>query len=697
MSRATVLAVTTRRRGAYPSEPAAVGSDVIRFADAVAFSEDGGAVTTPGGSLVIYLSADLDENVLHLAEPLTAALDEMDFLAHHPAEVWCSADLAFDEGEVRPVRVPHALRAVLVEGTRAPGEGEAVLVSEDDDGEYVSDVLRREPTVQPAALSAVGEALLDEQTTLADALEENGVAIVDARAALDAARERLDGVEAELVAETLAAKLADVITARIENLTVTGDAHLADLVAERIAGDVAAFVRVTADQVIAGNIDAIWSITTEGKIVAGDPNGKRVEMADDAIRIFTLGPNGAPYQATIFSADEISIGIMGQDGTRLAGITSTGEVTGVRGAFDKALAVRGRSVLGRVAGEVQPGWMDLLPRGLVGGTAATTLAVSAKPAGQEHVYLKGAWTLEAGRRYRIVGRMRALPGVVDGVVRGRIRGLRGTSDPTTSSEELYLDNSAQAYNAATQVNVDMEAIYTPSLGGEHRFGIFYQGLNNATPAPRWARLYVEDVGPRGADLGGGGEGEATKVLYQSTWTATASRRYRDTDGGAAIAGTDGQVETFYWHAEPKQFDSSAILFAGGATEADSSLELGKTLPQALNGATLHSIEVELRNKIAYGMAPGELIRLGLGTLGGSSLPSSATIEATIYADGIAEGSTVRVAVPTSWFTNGANRGITIGDRDAQMDSGAGMKFLTGAVWHGPQDSDPPRIHAVYSR
>ena len=187
------------------------------------------------------------------------------------------------------------------------------------------------------------------------------------------------------------------------------------------------------------------------------------------------------------------------------------------------------------------------------------------------------------------------------------------------------------------------------------------------------------------------------MLYQSTWTATASRRYRDTDGGAAIAGTDGQVETFYWHAEPKQFDSSAILFAGGATEADSSLELGKTLPQALNGATLHSIEVELRNKIAYGMAPGELIRLGLGTLGGSSLPSSATIEATIYADGIAEGSTVRVAVPTSWFTNGANRGITIGDRDAQMDSGAGMKFLTGAVWHGPQDSDPPRIHAVYSR
>ena len=55
-------------------------------------------------------------------------------------------------------------------------------------------------------------------------------------------------------------------------------------------------------------------------------------------------------------------------------------------------------------------------------------------------------------------------------------------------------------------------------------------------------------------------------------------------------------------------------------------------------------------------------------------------------------------VPKTWFTNGANTGITLGDKDGKTTlGGQGDVSLTSGVFDGISDGEPPLLKVTYLR
>lgn len=387
------------------------------------------------------------------------------------------------------------------------------------------------------------------------------------------------------------------------------------------------------------------------------------------------------------------VGVMGADGTQ-SGLSGDGYYTGVRASLSQGIDLRGSSLLGQLGGEVVPGWLDLLPRGLVpGGSKSTTLAAGTKSADFESMYLKVAVTLNAGRRYRIRGRLRAQILSADGVLRTRLRMSQGAVDPTTASEPpLDITTTGKVFTANIQMDSFVEDIFTPEVSGQYRFGLTYQGLNGSASAGRYGRIYVEDIGPATIEVGGEEDG-TTRVLYQSTWRATASRMYDIS--GATMPGRDGDVAVFYWNGDPLEYQNSAWIYGGGADTADNATELGKAMPTALTGATIHKAEVYVRNKTWLSGNEGRIV---LSSLGGNTLPSTKTIDSTLWGGVLSAGAGAWIEVPASWFTNGANTGVCLGDKDGRALDGTGVQVpLDSGTFHGIDDADPPLARLTYSR
>ena len=509
----------------------------------------------------------------------------------------------------------------------------------------------------------------------------------------------VEGVVNDLVANVFAAKLADIIEANIGNLTVTGDTHLEDLVAQTIAGDTASFMSLTVDQILAGFLQAEWIITESGAIIAGNPDGARVEIRHDGVRVYVVGPNGAPYEAVSMRNGEISFAVIGQDRTRLGGISSTGAVSGSTGTFSKDVKVQGAPLLGQVGGGTIPGWLDNLPRGVIAYEERPYPAANPASTGFELYHLHCTAILLPGRRYRVIARGQFKPNATDSAVTVRIRHASGTSKPPAGSP-LVGDGPEGARStlwcgsasANQRVTPQAEGFITVPTEQVRSFVMTYAGDYGASPLRENSYIFIEDVGPVTPQISTGEDGD-NAVLYRSTWTATSTRRYYKS--GEAIPGEDGKVETWYWFAAPTDFKNVGILWGGGAVESTDSIEMGKTQAQALNGATIHKSEIFLKNKVWNSDDEGPL---ALSSLSGTSLPSWKTIDATFWGGTVQSGEGVWVEVPTSWFTNGANRGICIGDKDgAALDGSGVLTSLRSGVFHGLDDAEPPLIRHTYSR
>ncbi|WP_435199589.1 hypothetical protein [Janibacter sp. GS2] len=502
------------------------------------------------------------------------------------------------------------------------------------------------------------------------------------------------------VVNLFAARLANIIQANIGNLTVTEGASLNSVVAEQIAADTASFLELTVSQILAGDIQAAWSIGTDGVIYAGDPEGSHVRITRDGVRLFVLGPNGAPYEATAMAVNEatgmpeIFFGVMGADGTRLGGIASDGSVSGTGGSFTKDLRVKGLLVVGQAGGSAEQGWMDRLPRGLMNSAASST-STGVKPSGTEAPYVRLRTQLKKGRTYRVVGVLSGKLGSVNGVLRGNVRYRLGSAQPGISSNELWAPTTGgQIYNSTVAADLQVEGLFWVDTDTEVNWVLTYRGLNGATAQAIKGRLYCEDIGPRNAPEGGEGDDVTPPTLYQSTWRATESRMFDKT--GAAMAGRDGDVDQWFYFGTPTDFQSVALLYGGGVVESTDSLEFGKTHAQALSGATLHKSEIYLRNKIWFGGTISGAVTLS--SLSSSSLPSSKSIDGGLWVEGVAEGEGIWIEVPTAWFTNGANRGICMGDKDGKALDGAGvLTDLDSGSFHGIDDIDPSLIRHTYSR
>lgn len=502
------------------------------------------------------------------------------------------------------------------------------------------------------------------------------------------------GTVNDLVANTFAAKLADIIEANIGNLTVTGDTHLEDLVAQTIAGDTASFMELTVDQILAGFLQAQWIITETGAIIAGSPDGARVEIRHDGVRVYVIGPNGEPYEAVSMVNGEISFGVMGQDGTRLGGIASDGSVSGVRGSFSNDINIKGLPLTGQLGGGTIPGHLDNLPRGVIQRNFKST-PESSIVTGVERLYLRLNATLYPGRLYRLNAWMRASLAAEGGALTLAMRwsttGPASLSSPQVPGTSTYSFPNASANH---RIVGQAESFIEVDVVTKARFVLTYKGDYGATPSASLTNFYIEDVGPSTPITGGDDEGGADTTLYRSTWRATASRNY--TKAGTTVPDQDGEINQWYWGGVPTDRRPAAWIYGGGAFEADDPLEMGKTLDQALAGANIVRVEVYIRNKLWYGGV--EHGRIVVGTLSSSTLPSTGLFEGQLRIDDLGSGESARFDVPTSWFTNGANKGITMGDKDGVTTlGGQGTVELHSGRFHGIDDSDPPLLIVTYSR
>ena len=473
-----------------------------------------------------------------------------------------------------------------------------------------------------------------------------------------------------------------------------------DLVATDV---IAGALEVAADQVSTGTIRSEWQMSSDGAIVMGDgQEGEQAVLTSDGLRLFVAGPNGVAYEAVSMTNGVISFGVMGQDGTRLGGISSYGAVTGTQGSFAEDVRVKGTPIVGQAAGGIQPGWMDNLPRGVIAYEERPYPAANPASTGFELYHLHCTATLLPGRRYRVIARGQFKPGATDSAVSVRIRHASGTSKPPSGSplvgegpEGARSTLWCGSASANQRVTPQAEGFITVPTEQVRSFVMTYAGDYGATPLRETSYIFVEDVGPVTPQVSGGSEDGGNAVLYQSTWRATATRAYNK--NGVTVPGEDGKIETWYWHGEPTQAQNAAVLFGGGAEGSTHSLELGKTMQGALLGATLHKSEIFIQNKVWGGGDIGAK-GLALSSLAGTRLPSTKTIDATFWGGELEDGEGAWVEVPTSWFTNGASRGFCLGDKDRQALNGAGvLTYLRPGSFHGINDTDPPLVRHTYSR
>ena len=472
-----------------------------------------------------------------------------------------------------------------------------------------------------------------------------------------------------------------------------------DLVATDV---ISGALEVAADQVSEGTIRSEWQMSSDGAIVMGDgQEGEQAVLTSDGLRLFVTGPNGVAYEAVSMTNGVISFGVMGQDGTRLGGISSEGAVSGATGTFAGDVRVKGIPVLGQVGGGTIPGWLDNLPRGVIAYEERPYPAANPASTGFELYHLHCTVTLLPGRRYRVVARGQFTPGSTNSAVTVRIRHAPGTGKPPKPSPQvgegpegarstLWCGSASPNQRVIPQA----EGFITVPTEQVRSFVMTYVGDYGATPLREMSYIFVEDVGPVTPQVSGGSEDGGNAVLYQATWQATATRRYYKS-GEAMPSEEDGKIELWYWHGVPTDFKNVGVLFSGGAVEATDSIEMGKTFSQALNGATIHKSEIFLKNKIWNSDDEGYL---ALSSLSGTSLPSWKTIDSTFWGGTIEAGEGVWVEVPTSWFTNGANQGFCIGDKDGRALDGAGiLNYLRSGSFHGLDDTDPPLVRHTYSR
>lgn len=433
-----------------------------------------------------------------------------------------------------------------------------------------------------------------------------------------------------------------------------------------------------------------------GRVVSGDPNGQRAEQSVDGFKVWLIDPSRPemePWAATSLTTGNVSIGIMGSDGTKLAGITPEGVVTGVTSAYMKDIRIKGSPLLGQFGGEILPGWLDNLPRGIISLTEMSNSSTSgAVTNGGEALSIGTTARLKADRRYRIVAQSRFNVGVANGGVSVRIRTALKPSTATTSSPIIGLT----AYNTASPTSNNSattfaEAFYSPTVDEYRHFRMTFQGFNGGQPNRFGGSIYCEDVGPVTPAVTDNGEstGDST-VGYVTTWRATASRMYRHT--GAYITTQEGNVGQWHW-ASPVAHEQAGILFAGNSTESTDSSEMNRTVSSVLNGATIIKVEVYLRNKTWYSNESGRVV---LGSLGSTSLPTSKIIDASYDGGELAAGEGRWFEVTKTWFTNGTsqtNLGITVGDKDGTYAS----KGLVSGFFHGINDTDPPLLRITYSR
>lgn len=518
-----------------------------------------------------------------------------------------------------------------------------------------------------------------------------------------------DATIRQAVIDQLVGQLATFIKADITNLTVTETSTLTNVVAERIWSDIASFAEVTADQVLAGNIQAVWTITSDGLIVAGDPAGRAVEMDDESITIYDVDPDGARRAYTMLGGPGAdSLTFTDADGMVLAGFTDDGTMVAQRAEVTGDLTLGGTSVMGTRADpppeEPGPGLLDSISWGVLQRQRfpLTAPSTGGRTTAQEWGYSALKATLIANRQYRASASVEARPNVAGGYVMCRLRAQDGSANQN-SLQIARVDMPAAVTSSNTPQGY-LEGLISRTTDTEVEIFLTYQGVGGATPQMMSAEMMIEDIGYAPGTYGGGSYKQigppstgteepppsTTKRKYTSTWRASDSATFwSDGSRRSTADAAKDMVQGTYGGTSSQR---GVALFSGGAVSGD---EVGKTLGQALSGgATVESIYIYLTANHT-GSSVGA--RYLMGALGSSSIPSTlgsgVTGSMVKPSSGYVKAGTPKKFQLANDFFAGSNRGIVIGNA-----STTNVTYYVRVYGHdkGPLDTRP-KVVMTYTR
>lgn len=338
-------------------------------------------------------------------------------------------------------------------------------------------------------------------------------------------------------------------------------------------------------------------IVLTSTLIAGNPLGAHVEVSGSGLVAYGVNSDDDIVPTSrLGTGDTDALAIFDPStGETLASLDSEGKVS----ATKATLGLGGGDTI--INGLPFEDHLDPLPRGQIVYAESPTQASSAT-VNTVYAYLEVQCILEPGRSYRVSTSPVYMSSGTAGA-RGLIflyrrsgGGTVTTAAPSTQvdSARYYLPTTPLAYKGpglSTSVRIPPSASPT-----EYRFLLAFMGeganVNLVASAGYPVTLTVDDVGPYIEETGiyrftdQGGSAGTTKANYVSIWKASHHSTY---DGNGNLrSGVNDMVQGFYGSHQ-----QAIAGFTGGAVTCSHSGELGKTIGQALTGATVTKVQAWL--------------------------------------------------------------------------------------------------------
>ena len=531
----------------------------------------------------------------------------------------------------------------------------------------------------------------------------------------------------KLDTNSLGALVAQILTLDVSHLTAS-DAKIGDAVVEKLTTQILAAHKITADDIDAGKIAAALAtiqtvkaeniqsgflnasigIGTTGAIMAGDWAKSYARIDNTGFSTYTVAEDGTQYMATALgSATTNSLTIADAAGVNRATITPDGDVAANSVTVAGDVSIAGSDLIGQrlpYAGSSGASWLDTLPWALAGisNMGATVAGKSVTAAASEvltplQVVTATVWP---GRTYQVTMPYayyaRSVPSGAQAYMGVRAYYTVGSqaapkpADPSASGSGSGFGYSIRAHGVDVgPVSDQLTATITPSVdaGGPVQMKVLVaSSVKNATmaysvPAGGSWLLAVQDIGPAMPDTGYPVGGPAVSQ-FVTTWRASTSRSF---DKNGADSNADYQ---------------QGILRHGGDALTHSAFvcndpaffgEKGKTIAQALTGATVTKVEIGVQSLYWSSATGGTLTLLPLGA---TSIAATDTNPGDPK-KGVEKKFTTRsqwqwTTVPTSWITP-TSTGVRLGPTWFYGPANQGY------FANHRHPSTPPQIRITYTR
>ena len=529
----------------------------------------------------------------------------------------------------------------------------------------------------------------------------------------------------KLDTNSLGALVAQILTLDVSHLTAS-DAKIGDAVVEKLTTQMLAAHKITADDIDAGKIAAALAtiqtikaeniqsgflnasigIGTTGAIMAGDWSKSYARIDDKGFSTWMVAEDGTQYMATsLGSATTNSLAIADATGALRAAITPDGDIAANTVTVADDVSIAGADLIGQrlaYAGSSGASWLDTLPWGLAGvGNLFSTVASRSVTAAASEIITPlqvVTATVWPRRTYQVTMPYAYYARSVQSGTTAHM-GVRayytvGSQAAPTPADPVASGNgfgySIHAHNVdAGPVGDSLVFTVTPNVdaGGPVQMKVMVASfVKNATmmysvPAGASWLLTVQDIGPYVPDTGYPVGGKAVSQ-FVSTWRASTSRSY---DKNGADSSADYQQGILRHGGDA--LTHSVFICNDGAVSG----EKGKTIAQALTGATVTKVEIGVQSLYWASANGGTLTVLPFGS---TSLPATDTSPGDPK-KGVEKKFTTRsqwqwVTVPTSWITP-TSTGVRLGPT---WFYGTANEGYFASHRHA---STPPQIRITYTR